>query len=123
MNAFKLKIAVALASFVAGAFANAADNATVETASMPVAFTRAELSTEQGTQALYARLGTAARAVCGAKSAVLAELVQWQRCRAEALDQAVSEVNDARLSALHHGAVPRRMVAQSEAAQGGSTGS
>jgi UrcA family protein len=122
MNAFKLKIAVALAALVAGAGAQAGESSAVETRSMPVEYTRAELTTEEGTTALYARLGAASRSVCGAKSAVLAELAQWQRCRAEALDRAVAEVNDARLSALHSGAVPKRMLAQTApaAVQSGS---
>jgi UrcA family protein len=121
MNAFKLKIAVALATLVAGAGARA-DNA-VETNSLSVEFTRAELSSEQGTQALYARMGTAARAVCGAKSAVLAELAQWQRCRIDALDRAVADVNDARLSALHSGMTPRRMIAQAVTGTNANPGS
>ena len=105
----KQKLTMAVAALVLGSSAWAGGSADSHT--QPVQYTRGDLTSEQGASVLYARLDTAARAVCGTKSRVLTELAQWQRCHDEALDRAVAEVNDTRLSALHKGA-PRLVASR-----------
>ena len=123
MNVLKLKMAVAMAALVAGSGVSAGENNNMfETRNVAVRFERSEFTTQDGVAAVYARLGSAARTACGNPSARLAEKVRWQHCRDAALDEAVSSVNDARLSALHDGSLPRRMLAQGQSA-GQTTGS
>ena len=111
----KQKLTMAVAALVLGSSAWAGtDDFFTDSRSHAVHYSRSDLATEQGAATLYARLDSTARAVCGAKSRVLSELAQWQQCHDQALDRAVADVNDTRLSALHK-AAPRRLVASTEA--------
>jgi UrcA family protein len=85
-----------------------------DTQSTTVRYKDTDLRDAQGVQRLYARLDAAARTVCGtAQARVLTQMADWQRCRNAALDGAVAEINDARLSQLHSGkANPRKLVAE-----------
>jgi UrcA family protein len=116
----KQKLTFAVAALVLGSSAWA-DSFQTETSSTAVSYQRSELSSDQGAAAVYSRLDTAARAVCGARTSVLSQLVAWQNCRDAALDRAVADINDQRLSALHKMA-PRRLVA-STAGAGSNSGS
>lgn len=122
MTISKQKFTMAIAALMLGSGAWAGDDSFfTESRSEPVRYARSDLATEQGAADLYARLEAAARRVCGQKSRMLAQQVQWQQCHDEALDEAVTAVNDTRLSALHKGA-PRRLIASgsAEAANPGS---
>jgi UrcA family protein len=124
MGITNLKIAIALTATVFGTGVLAGeDSLNTETRSEAVRYSRSDLSAPQGAEQLYARLDSAARAVCGAPSRVLSETVQWQQCRARALGSAVADVNDARLSALYRGTLPRRLVAQTQAPEEEKAGS
>jgi len=117
----KLKTPLALATLLAGTGAWAGDFATV-TQSEPVSYTRDELARGQGAMQLYARLDAAARKVCGDRTISLSEQSQWRQCHDDALDRAVGEVNDERLSALHHtrAGIPRRLIASTTKDAAGS---
>jgi len=67
-----------------------------------VKFKDLDISTANGAQALYGRIGAAARDVCRAESYVTAS-----KCRAGAIDQAVRGVASPLLSSIHRSAVER----------------
>jgi len=60
------------------------------------------LATEQGTQALYGRIVSAAHKVCAPRDIrILVEVTAAQSCEAQAIEQAVRAVNSPRLAAAH----------------------
>ncbi|MBI2993911.1 MAG: UrcA family protein [Gammaproteobacteria bacterium] len=61
-----------------------------------------DLSKEAGIVTLYRRLNTAARQVCGNRDLRrLEEVKDWKRCNKTALEGAIDQVGNARLTALH----------------------
>ena len=67
-----------------------------------VKFKDLDISTANGAQALYGRIGAAARDVCRAES-----YATVRNCRAGAVDQAVRGVASPLLSSIHRSAVER----------------
>ena len=112
MNSRYLSITLRIAGLgLAGAIATSTAHATDmqadsdmfrEQRSVAVSYADRDMATEQGVSALYARLDTAARRVCGrVEGRDLARRADWRNCRAAALDAAVADVNDVRLTRLH----------------------
>jgi UrcA family protein len=61
-----------------------------------------DLATDQGTQALYARIVSAARRVCAPRDMrILVEVEAAHACEAQAIAQAVRTVNNPRLAATY----------------------
>jgi UrcA family protein len=102
MNSAPLKIAAALAACLAvTAVANAESAPAVR-----VSYADLNLSTPQGSQALYARIVSAANEVCRADDIRdLQAMAARNSCRAAAIAQAVREVGSPALAALHAGQV------------------
>ena len=71
-------------------------------ATKTVKFKDLEISTADGAQALYGRIGAAARDVCRAEF-----YAKVRKCRAGAVDQAVRGVASPLLSSIHRSAVER----------------
>ena len=70
--------------------------------SVRVSYHDLDLATEQGTQALYARIVLAARRVCEVSDIrKLAEVAAANACREQAIARAVRDVNNPRLAALY----------------------
>ncbi|HYM41847.1 MAG TPA: UrcA family protein [Steroidobacteraceae bacterium] len=70
--------------------------------SMRVAYQDLNLSTEQGSQALYARIAAAARAVCAPEDIRdLQARAAVNSCREQAIAHAVQSVDSPRLAALY----------------------
>jgi UrcA family protein len=67
-----------------------------------VKFKNLEVSTAEGAQALYGRIGAAAREVCRAHS-----YATVRGCRAHAVEQAVQRVGNPLLSSIHRSEVER----------------
>jgi UrcA family protein len=94
---------------VAGAFAALAATTTCfatpfsdEAPSVTVRYDDLNLATSAGVDALYHRISNAARAVCpDAHSRDLAIVAASERCQANAVDQAVREVNNPHLALVH----------------------
>ena len=69
-----------------------------------VIYAEREMTTTRDLAALYARIDRAAREVCGRiDGRDLARRADWRNCHAAALDAAIADVNDARLTRLHKG--------------------
>jgi UrcA family protein len=79
-----------------------ATNADDGFATKTVKFNDLNLSTADGAQALYGRIGAAARDVCRAES-----YASVRKCRAAAVDHAVRGVASPLLSSIHRSAVER----------------
>lgn len=74
----------------------------IETRSVTVSYADLDLTKEAGVKSLYQRLRTAARQVCGNKdSRYLEDVKDWQRCHDSALETAVNNVGNVRLTAVH----------------------
>ena len=60
-----------------------------------------DLSTEQGTRALYRRIASAAQAVCpGSESASASVVAASQECQRQAIARAIGQIGNARLAAI-----------------------
>ena len=71
---------------------------------LTVNFADLNLRSTPGVQALYERLRSAARRVCGSADPRNLRAVEGvERCRAEALDEAVARINHPRLTVRHEG--------------------
>ena len=73
-------------------------------ATVTVSYGDLDLGKVEGTKTLYARLGAAARQVCGGEPDLLHELQKqhnFRSCYDQALEGAVRDVDNARLQALH----------------------
>lgn len=67
-----------------------------------------ELSTDQGTRALYQRIVSAARAVCpGSDSRDLGAYASSRECQRQAVARAIHQIGNARLAAMHAHAAAR----------------
>lgn len=89
------------ALFASPAIASAAEpsDAIPQTA---VYYNLLDLSTDQGTHALYQRLESAARAVCpGYDSRDLAAFADSRACQRAAVARAVMQIGNARLASVH----------------------
>ena len=76
--------------------------------SVQVSYHDLNLATEQGTQALYARIVSAAHKVCAARDIrILAEVAAARVCAAQAIAQAVRDVNNPRLAAVYSAHQPQ----------------
>lgn len=72
-----------------------------EVPTVRVSYSDLDLSTPQGTQALYARITAAARTVCPEPDArEMSRFVRNHACRREAVERAVRSVNSPQLAAL-----------------------
>jgi len=91
------------ACVIIGATATAhAAASTDATSSMRVNYRDLNLATEQGTQALYGRIVSAARKVCAPSDIrILVEVAAAHACEAQAVAHAVRAVNDPRLAATY----------------------
>lgn len=70
--------------------------------SVVVRYNDLDLSREQGSQAAYARLRSAARRVCGSVDPRdAAARLAWRTCYQTALDKAVAQLDSAQVTALH----------------------
>jgi UrcA family protein len=81
----------------------AVSSAEAQARSVKIEYSDLNLATERGSQAMYRRLRSAAREVCGA-TPDLRELqlrVSWRECYDGAIDRAVREIGSDQLSALH----------------------
>jgi UrcA family protein len=87
---------------VAGsAFATADDDSA---SSVTVSYRDLNLATDQGTKALYARIVSAARVVCGADEVDIRDLgalSSERSCEQQAIEHAVSDVHSAKQAALY----------------------
>jgi UrcA family protein len=95
------RIAVLTASVLAGAF-GVAHAAAPDIPTMVVKYGDLDLSTQDGTRALYKRIAFAAAQVCPAvDSRDLARNAHAQVCRDAAIARAVRDVNSPQLAALY----------------------
>jgi UrcA family protein len=84
------------------ATAHAAATADAAAPSVRVNYHDLNLATEQGTQALYGRIVSAARKVCAPSDIrILVEVAAAQACEAQAVAHAVRAVNNPRLAATY----------------------
>lgn len=74
-----------------------------DAASVTVSYGDLNLASTAGVRTLYARLGAAARTVCGVepRTVELRQHANFQSCYDQALDKAVRKVDSTRLYALH----------------------
>lgn len=68
-----------------------------------------DLSTDQGTHALYERIVSAARSVCpGYDSRDLSDYANSRQCQRQAVAHAIEQIGSARLAAVYTHTLPRR---------------
>jgi len=72
-------------------------------ASIKVGYSDLNLSTIAGAQALYGRIKSAARTVCGYEGRNLTDQAAWNSCYHGAIADAVAKVNSPLLTAVHTG--------------------
>ena len=89
-----------LAGVLAAPVVPAADSADA-TRSLAVRYSYEELSTVDSATGLYRRIEAAARFVCGAEGRRMDERSDWKRCYRDAVHEAVIEVNNPLLTAVH----------------------
>jgi len=94
--------AIALACVLAASNAFAVDQIRSET----VKYADLKVDTPAGAQALYSRIHSAARRVCGYEATSIQGPSVWQNCVRPAVDAAVAKVNNSQLTALHTGRKP-----------------
>lgn len=98
-----LTAATLLASPAASAAQPAADSPQTT-----VYYSWLDLSSDQGTQALYRRIVSAARTVCPASdSRDLAAFAASRECQREAVSRAIHRIGSARLAAVYSRSVPK----------------
>ena len=99
-------LALALSGCVAGAPQKSADSPDVPTKT--VRYAELNLNTADGARALFRRIKYAAADVCGSFDGLsLAQKAIWQKCYERALVDAVSQVNQPRVTALYQGVANR----------------
>lgn len=99
-------LALALSGCVAGAPQESADLRDVPTKT--VRYAELNLNTADGARALFRRIKFAAAEVCEPLDGrALAQHVIWQKCYERALADAVSQVNQPRVTALYRGVANR----------------
>ena len=76
--------------------------------SVQVSYHDLNLATEHGTQTLYGRIVSAAHKVCAARDIrILAAVAAARACEAQAIAQAVRDVNNPRLAAVYSAHQPQ----------------
>ncbi len=101
LSTIALALCVCAASAQAGNESHSHDGA-FETHSITVRYADLDLDSAAGLDTLYSRIERASRQVCGrADGRNLALAAQWRACRNEALDTAISRIENAQLSKLH----------------------
>ena len=72
--------------------------------SITVDFSDLDVARGEGMEVLYQRLRSAAKTVCGSKDTRnLNDMQEWRACFKQALDRAVEQVDNERLTQLHQG--------------------
>ena len=94
--------AIALGCVLAASNAFAADQIRSET----VKYADLKVDTTAGAEALYTRIHSAARRVCGYDATSVQGPSVWQHCVRPTVDAAVVKVNNPLLTALHTGRKP-----------------
>jgi len=98
----RLRAATTLTAIAACLAVGTLGTARADEPSMKVSYQDLNLSTEQGSQALYARIAAAARAVCTAEDIRdLRARPAVETCREQAIARAVHNVDSPRLAALY----------------------
>jgi UrcA family protein len=104
-NAARLLVLTLSALTASLAVAGAVQAAPADTArSVAVSYRDLNLTSDEGTQVLYARIVSAARAVCAVKEVDIRDLhslTMARACESKAIANAVAAVNNPRLAALH----------------------
>jgi UrcA family protein len=99
-------LALALAGVAAAVPAEARQAPAVEPAAVQyrISYHPYELATRAGAEALYRRIGRAARDACRLDGiAAIVARAGADQCRAEIIDRAVAQVGSAALAAIHDG--------------------
>jgi UrcA family protein len=78
----------------------------VQTRSVTVNFRDLDVATNAGATTLYRRIQGAARLVCGYEGSDFIERRIWKDCYNQAIDHAVTKVNNPLLTAVHTGKAP-----------------
>ncbi|MGH8302584.1 MAG: UrcA family protein [Steroidobacteraceae bacterium] len=101
--------ALTAAALLASPAAASAAQPAADSPQTTVYYNLLDLSSDQGTQALYRRIVSAARTVCPADdSRDLAEFAASRECQREAVSRAIHEIGSARLAAVYSQSVPKR---------------
>ena len=106
MNSRSLLTASVLALLCASAAASGATRAagTVDSPSLTLRYTDAQLHNPEGARRLYSRLRSTADAVCASEDgASLERRKRFEACRKSAVDRAVAAFDAPLLTALHDG--------------------
>jgi UrcA family protein len=82
-------------------------SASPDSRSVTVSFRDLDISTPAGAKALYGRIQSAAKQVCGYQGADLIEQSIWRSCYRNAISDAVGKVNSPLLTAVHTGRPPQ----------------
>jgi UrcA family protein len=108
LNSTAFLLATGLLAFICAASGAALAAEPSQSLTKIVHYGDLNLDSEQGAQALYARLRSAARQVCSPlESAEMSRQRQWEKCFNNAVANAVGQVDKTMLSALHVQAVNR----------------
>jgi UrcA family protein len=92
----------AIAALACSAAVFASTDGLLAVREVPVHYSDLNVNSSQGAANLYARLRSAARTACGSEpGSSLRERADFSNCRADALSQAVADVNSRALTALH----------------------
>jgi len=95
-------VACVLATAAQAGESAAAHGAMRDIRSVHVRYAEADLASAEGVHALYEKLERASRQACRRRDErSLGARADWRSCRSAALDAAVAEVHNVRLSALH----------------------
>jgi UrcA family protein len=98
----RLMIAAAALMVAGSAFAAPTETANLVQVSQSAEFVRADLQTEVGAKAAYARLRNIARRVCtDGEASRNSGMFDAQQCTAKALDAAVKELDSPAIGQLH----------------------
>jgi UrcA family protein len=98
----RLRTATTLAALAACLAVGALGTARAAGPSIAVRYTGQDLATEEGSQALYARIEAAARAVCPVDDIRdLRAVAAARACRKQAIEQAVRSVDNPKLAAVY----------------------
>ena len=103
-NLFRLTVFAVLGAFALNtAVAADADSKSVNTGYIAVSYADLNMASNEGIDTLYRRIKLAAHKVCGVDNMrVTLDIVRVNRaCVIGAMDGAISDVNDARLTHLH----------------------
>lgn len=101
--------ALSTAGWLGAPLVAAAAQPAVDAPQVTISYSPRELASEQGTRALYRRIRTAAQSVCpGWDSRDLDLWAASRECQSQAVAQAIVQIGNARLAALHAKTTARR---------------